>query len=253
MRLWLGDNEELFRSISQIAAAVQQYGKGYYVCSGDDNLSKVTIGIGTSNYGEVWFRTGSNSADHGREWALMVADVSDWMKTQGYSSQVAVAGAIDIELSWNTYEITWPWVHAFDQNDQGKYVYYDYGDCAGCPTRLNTTPYMPAGWTQFYVWKIAWGNGAVWPLPLIYAESGVNARQWAWLSKYSFDTFYVPMIFPGLMTQHQACMQYPGECDLIDNTPEEGYDQLLYEINYFPETAQESIRWTTDIKWHLVR
>lgn len=246
------DYDNNFRSNAQIGLAVQQFGKGYFICSGSDNLSKLTIGIGTSNYGTTWFRTGTNSADHGREWALMVAEVSEWMVAQGYSSQVSVAGAIDIELSWNTYEITWPWVHAFDQNDQSKYVYYDFGACEGCPTRLNPTPYMPEGWSLFNVWKIAWGNGAVWPLPLIYAESGVNARQWAWLSKYSHETFRAAMYFPGLMTQHQACQQVGG-CAGIDNTPQEGHNQLLYEVNYFPETAQQSIRWTTDIKWNLVR
>lgn len=246
------DYENTFKTTVQIAEAVKQFGKGYFVCSGDDNLSKLMIGIGTSNYGTTWFRSGTNSADHGREWAFLVAEVAEWMVAEGYASQVSVSGAIDIELAWNTYEITWPWVHAFDQNDQSKYVYYDYGACEGCPTRLNTTPYMPEGWSLFNVWKIAWGNGAVWPLPLIYAESGVNARQWAWLSKYSHDTFGGAMYFPGLMTQHQACQQVGG-CSGIDNTPEEGHDQLLYEVNYFPETAQESIRWTTDIKWNLVR
>src|SRR5437867_6489322 len=66
---------------SAIAAAVRQFAKGYYICTGSDTTSQLTVAVGTSNDG-----SGVTNA-HGRAWASMVVSINDWLRTYGYDSQ----------------------------------------------------------------------------------------------------------------------------------------------------------------------
>ncbi len=38
-------------TITQIKGAVQNFGRGYYVCADTDRTSQIYVGIGTTNYG----------------------------------------------------------------------------------------------------------------------------------------------------------------------------------------------------------
>jgi hypothetical protein len=96
---------------------------------------------------------------------------------------------------------------------------------------------------------VSYGSPSALPLPLIYLTTGVHAKQWAYLSQYSVQEHGYRMDFSGVFTQWAACQQF-GNCDFIDNTPEQAYQQLSYELNKFPATAQY-LRWKTDIRWIL--
>lgn len=244
-----------FASIWSVGQAVREFGHGYWVCTGADNASHITLGIGTSNYGP--FADDGSCASraacsrvHGEKWAYLVADAQSWMTIQGYATQVTVAGANDIEQSWNTPAVTIPWVDGFDDYDQNRFIYYNYGSCSNCPTRLDTSLVPPNGWTTWSVFYVSYGVLPSWPIPEIYANSGVNARQWAYLSYYAAThNWGGPVYYPGLMTEWQSCQQYPSGCDPIDNTPNDGWSQLKSELAYWPVTTQPYIPWVTDIAW----
>jgi hypothetical protein len=237
--------------LSAIRDAVEEYADFYRSCSQSDPYSHLTIGVGTSNY-DVNVTYG-----HGAAWAGMVNQINTWLVSEGFFSKVSAYGASDMEISWNTPTITRAWVNGYDSAN--LYPLINYGDAAGCPTRLydpsDVTCNSP--WTLEDLWYISYGVGSAYPLPLIYAnpnqyypQSSVNAAQWARLSKYGYDAHGARVDFLGTMTQYQSCLQVPGDtsCPLLDNTPEEGWRYLLYELSLNPQIAQ-SLRYSTDIKW----
>ncbi len=241
-----------------LALAVETYAKGYYDCTAGDYSSHLTIGIGTTNYqlsgGTGW--TGAVTRDHGHAWTWMVNAVNDYIIQQGYSSQVSVVGANDLEVSFNTPANTIPWIDAYD--DWNLYPLIDFGDLAGCPTRLRPDWTCGNGWTMDNVWYKAYGASPNSPLPEIYLTYGTNARQWAYLSHWAVLNKEGHRIdFLGTLTQWTACEQsgyngcYQNDTDPdndTNNTPFQGYDQLYDELLYWPETAQE-LRWASDMMW----
>ena len=236
-----------FIDTNRVYDLTKEYIRGYYNCTGSDNASRVDVAIGTSNYGS------KVTSNHGKAWAGVVDRLYNWTISSGYSSQVTVSGAIDIELSWNTPSISKAWVDGYDSADKGKYLRYNFGACEGCPTRLATGLTPANGWKLSDIYYTAYGAAPVWPIPEIYATSGVNARQWAYLSYWSYYNKGTSIYYRGLMTQWQACQQYPGKCEGTDNSPSEGWTQLFGEINYWSVTAQSTIPWLTDIKWEVKR
>ncbi len=236
-----------FLRTSEIALRVTYYGRGYYDCSGSDNLSHMTIGIGTTNYGSTWLPLGTNSLDHGRAWASMVNDVNAWFIQNGYFGQVKAVGANDIELSWNSPTVTKAWVNGY--NEMTTYDMYNYGAAEGCPTRTNPTANCALPWTLADVWYVSFGTTTAYPLPLIYRDDGYNARQWSWISRWSLLNKGYRMDFVGSFTQCQACLQRTGDlsCAYLDNKPAEGWQQLYNEL--IADGVSQGIRWSTDIFW----
>ncbi len=243
-------------STSQIANAVEQFGKGYYNCTGDDLSSTLVIGIGTNNYIYPDCKTDGDcdiyqvNGAHGQAWAQMVNEVNQWFVDNGYSRQVSAAGANDIELSWNSYAATRDWLDGYDRVNQ--YEMLNFGAIPGCPyfaspgAQCGSSPYL---WSKEEVWYVTWGSSPVYPVPEIYANSGVNAQQWYLMSVYAYQTHGLAMEFRGVMTQFQSCQVNPDSaCPVLDNTPLEGYNQLSGYVNGDARTAHK-IRWSTDITW----
>ena len=225
---------------AQIGDAIKTVGRAYVTCSPNETQSHLRLGIGTSNYGS------KVTEKHGAAWAKMVNDVNAWFASQGLILRVDAVGMNDMELSWNTVSVTRAWLKGYDSVNQ--YPLYNFGDAAGCPTRSRPTWPCTNGWSQEDVWYISYGSGASYALPLIYADSGVNAEQWALLSEYGFTRHGLPIEFVGVMTQYQSCIQVGG-CGTLDNTPEEGWTFLYKELLRNPATAQY-LRYSTDIMWH---
>jgi len=251
-------------SINEITIAVQNFINGYMACS--DHVSDIVVGIGTSNFAFLssflppgcpedtnrWMCYENNAYDHGSAWAAMTRNVSTWVDDHNYENQVTVSGANDIELAWNYPDNTVAWVDGFNDNDNNAVIFYNYGACEGCPTRNNpnSNPTLVNGWTMFLAHYTAWRVAPAWPIPEIYLNNGVHARQWAYLSKWGVDHGYPKMIFLGTMTQLQACggIDKSG-CLTTDNTPEEAWYQLFNEVNFWPSTSLTNIPWMTDIDW----
>lgn len=255
-----------FISLADMETAVRNYLLAYYNCSGSDNESQMMVGIGTNNYGSM--NMGSSSTvrrdtmySFGQRWADMVNNLTIWAAQNGYSGQVSTAGAMDIEWgggSWNTPAVTRAWVDGFNANDRGVYIYFNFGACSGCPSSYNasTTPtwvHSAQGWTINDVWYVSWGVAPSYAVPEIYLNSGVNARQWQTLSEYAARHKGGRIDYSGPMTQYQACVQRSDDstCPQMDNTPEQGWQQLYDALNASPLTAQPLLRWVTDIAWQL--
>jgi hypothetical protein len=234
-------------TITQIKAAVENFGKGYYICASTDRTSQIFVGIGTTNYGSTMNASTTAARALGIAWAQMVNDVNTWLIGSGYSGQVHAVGANDIELNWSSATIARAWVDGYDSIN--LYDYYDFGAAEGCAIRSNpnlTT--CSNGWTREDAWYKAYGTRPGFPIPEIYNTNGLNAQQWALLSLYSVNYKGYKIDFRGLMTQYQACQQAAGQCSGVDNTPNTGWMQLYNELAKSPYTAQ-SPKWLTDILW----
>lgn len=220
---------------------IPMYAMGYVDCAGADTQSTVTLGLGTSNYGDM-VRYSSGIA-----WNNFVDHVNRWLKDNNYYHRVAALGAIDIELGWNPPDVTRNWVNGYD--DGNLYPYLDFGDANSCPTRVFPHWDCKDAWTKEDLWYVSYGVGAAFPLPLIYATDTGNAQQWALMSLWAAQNKGAPMQIQGVMTQWQACQQYPSGCGPgLDNRPEEGWQQLYDELARDARTKQE-LRWSTDILW----
>lgn len=254
-------------SIADITIYTKDFINGFMVGSlaKNDYESKLELGVGTSNlnwdYMDVgqclgYFCTYDEAYQHGKAWVQMVATLNDWVKAQGYASRVNVAGANDIELAWNSAKISHAWVKGFDDYDQAKYIFYNFGACEGCDVGINLKvdpnpeKDLTGDWTHLKVHYSAWGAPPAWPIPEIYLNDGRNANQWANISKVGVMSGYTPMYFFSPLSQYQACLgNSDPACPYTDNTPQEAWQQLLKAINTRPETSQNYIPYMTDIKW----
>jgi hypothetical protein len=224
-----------FRTMDQIANSVQQYARGYVQCVGWHATSRLRIGVGTSNYGrDVTFR-------HGQLWGALVERINHWFSERHMADRVVATGANDIEPGWRGPGPTRRWIRGYATRT--RMPYYDFGGAAGCP------PYNDClgNWTVEDVWYVAWGSGLGIPLPEVYAESGISARQWYHLSLYGYRHHHEPMRIAGVMTQVGACKGHTG-CAGLRNSPDRGFAQLYRALNADPRTAQP-LRWVTDITW----
>ena len=258
-----------FEPLSVVETAVREYVRGYWVCTGNDHDSQVTVGIGVNNYGRM--NTGSSNQDvlrdaayeFGKRFGDMVNNVNVWAVQQGYASQAYVAAANDIEWdstnNWQSSYVTRGWVQGFDERDQGVNIYFNFGACSGCPTDITPSnanwSYPIGNWSLEHIWYVTWGAPPAYPLPEIYLTNGVNARQWYAISKYAALYRGGRIDYIGPMTQYGACQvrssDYGCSSGQTNNTPNQGWTQLFNELNKDPLTAQSILRWVTDITWQI--
>lgn len=235
--------------IAAIEAGVKAFAKGYYDCSGEDTYSNLVIGVGTNNK-SLSIKTKELTTAHGAAWSTMVSNINQWAIEQGIFHQVQAYGASNIEVGWNTPELTRDWIAGFEQN--GENFMLHFGDASGCPYEDNPHWTCNNYWEMEDLWYVSWGASSALPLPLIYLKNGVHAKQWAYVSQYSVAEHGHRMDFTGVFTQYQYCEQWGdapwSNCDTTNNTPEEAYLQLTTELNKYPSTAQD-LRWKTDIRW----
>lgn len=237
-----------FYTMGEIAAAVKEFGIGYWVCTGTDYDSRLTIGIGTNNYNNsAVYSNLSVTYGHGREWAKMVNSVNDFFFNQcpnGCNGQVSAMGANDIELAWASPIDTINWLDGYDS--ENLYPLINFGAAEGCPNACGGGGYT---WTREQVWRVQ-NSGPVYALPEIYLKDGRNAQQWYKMSLYALDTHGKPYDFIGVMTTYGACQQYPDSaCPYIDNTPQAGWTQLYNLVNGDSMATWDSIPYVTDIRW----
>jgi len=235
---------------SQIAAAVREFAHGYYVCTGADTSSQLTVAVGTSNDG-----SGVTNA-HGKAWASMVQSINNWLASNGYDKQTWAVGASDMELGWNSPGVTRAWVDGFGSVCCPKF--YNYGDAAGCrydgrPAGDECGTGSYPSWTAKDVWYVSWGASAAWPLPQIYRTDAVMAKQWYGLSLYTKNLTGSSMWIMGSLTQSTACAQV-GCSAQTANTPSQGWTQLWNAVNckYFTTSTcptGQTLTYSTDMSW----
>lgn len=252
-------------STQQIAEAVKGYARGYYACSSPD--AHLNLAVGTSNY------HGETNANHGKAWAGMINDLHQWLQqpiamsvgrnalrisngvktgvaqTETLSSRVGIYGANDIEPSWNSAANTRAWVDGYGSTAIRPFL--NFGSCDGCPTAGNPSAQPNNGWTLEDVWYVSYGASQALPFPEIYAQSGVNARQWQYVSLYAYTRHGARLDFAGLLTQYQACQDRdPIGCATygLDLAPKQGWAQFQEILNRDARTAQV-LPMPSDITW----
>lgn len=223
-----------FASIAEIENASTSFLQGYWDCS--PSWTHLRLVIGTNNY------RGWTNYEHGQAWGELVNRVNNWIaRGDDYSARESARGGNDMELDWNTPAATRAWADGYASASQ--YPYYNYGDCAGCPSDLNPSSKPHNGWTLEDVWYVSWGAAPAWPLPQIYNQDGYNAAQWQALSRYSYEVHGEPMVFLGALTQWSAA----GDC--CTNAPGHGWTQLWDALASDHRTAQNFLDRSTDITW----
>jgi hypothetical protein len=209
-----------FISNGQIEAASEAFAHGYWSCTGSDTTTLLSLGIGTNN--SLADRTYSG----GQTWSHIVSAVRSYNNSHGYSSQVAMYGANDIEPSWSPASYAISWAKGF--NSVGGNFYFNYGSADGCPQTSSNNGSCNNGWNQYDVWYVSWGNPAALPTPQIYYSS--QARQWAMLSLYSAQHHGARMNIDGPMDEY--------DLDHSTFTPTGAWDALWTDLHAHSSTAQ---------------
>lgn len=235
----------MFHDRDELAPAAEQFGRGYYVCTGTDRASMLDIALVESNHGS---QVRDNATQQGRAWSNFVDKVAH--DTSDIASQVKYEGGYDMEVGWNSGSDSITMLQGF--YSLHSYATMDIGDAAGCPTSGRTDCVSGYTWTVEQRYNAAWGATLAFSLPEIYNTSGTQAQQWANLSRYGAHEhadLFGPIQFSGVLTQSQACAQRGG-CSGTDNTPAQGYTQLYNALAQESDTAMTP-RWSDDMKWQV--
>lgn len=232
-------------SISDIESVVDAYSDGFFAgLSGSD--SNLTVAIGTSNLGQQ-----VNYQSHGAAWAQAVDSVQNYVTQAGYSQRISIAGADDMELDYNTYNATFPWIQGFASANPNGRLLMDYGDSAACPqSGTTTTPgACNNGWTQQTLWYAAYYYNFEFPTPEIYTPDSAQARQWQQISLWGYLTQSNQAIrFVSSFTQLGSCQQGHYCAPGTDNSPDTGFSQL-WDTIYSDSRTAIGFSWSTDIRY----
>ena len=178
-------------SNGQIEAVAEAMAHGYWVCTGSDSTSVLKIGIGTNNsFQDV-------SYGGGQTWSNVVTAAENSIKISGYSSQVIMYGADDIEPSWSSAAAAIAWANGF--SSVGGHHYFNYGSADGCPQYSTGNGGCNNGWNQYDVYYVSWGANAAQATPEIYYSS--QAQQWAMIDLYAHQSLG-GMIIEGPLDEH---------------------------------------------------
>lgn len=231
-----------FLSREQIQDTAVQFAAGYYFGVASDRASQLHLALGVTNAGS---QVATNATQQGRAWSNFVGRVAT--AASGYSSQVQVQGAFDMEVGFGDAGSSLAMLDGFYSIN--NYVTYDYGDAAGCAVsgRANCVS-NGRTWTLDQVYQKAWGRAHALSVPEIYNTAGTQAKQWANLSRYAVNQYGGPIRFSGTLTQRQACLDVNDACPGTNNAPDTGWTQLHNELGTQPSTAM-SPQWSDDIRW----
>jgi hypothetical protein len=238
--LWGGAD----RTVAEIGELVKEFVRGYVWCRRGGQ--QILIGMGTSN------SVVNNKADrwlagHGNTWARVVRHVNDWAQVT-YPGTARIYGAWDAEPSWSAYSKADMWMQGYNGFPGNRPLHAQFS-ADGCPRDRSDGGACNNGWNQRGVWRLAWWYDPALPMPQIYANSGVNARQWQKIDEYGARHHNDGMVFSGVTTQHAACQQ-KGGCKGTSNLPHQGHNQLLSNLNSSPLTRQPYLEAVTDMRWH---
>jgi hypothetical protein len=193
-------NPAIYVSEGQIESVADNFAAGYWQGTGNDNYTVLTLDIGTNN--SAW----SVTYGGGQEWSAVVNAIRSYVSTSGISTQVAIRGANDIEVSWDSFANTQQWVRGFEAAYGLDYV--DFGAAEGCPEYSSNNGGCNNGWNQYDVWWVAWGTVPAFVIPEIYVYG--NVLQWYQISRYGSAYRGYRIYFEGPMDEHDLA---PSEYD----------------------------------------
>jgi hypothetical protein len=263
------DQNNNCHSTSEFLTHIQNYLSGYCAmmqsilpgtsgqnCGYRYNLSAVPVifAFGPNNCGSLHCDPNNppNTVTYanGQAWGTLIENVNSYVVTHGYSYQIFVAGAMDIEGGYNTYANTRAWLDGLLNTAPYK-PFYDYGNC-DCPDTYNPNGSFRHDWSCSKTYEVSFSigfSGDV--IPEIYHTNGVDATRWQGVSKWAVNNGHGMAIFRQLLTECGACGQTQN-CNGIDDVPMNAFDQLQKALNADPQTTgglSTDFR-LTDIKYY---
>ena len=234
--------------------------------------SKLWLGIGTNNAGDLMCANQGYGTSHGTAWAAMINRLNTWVIQQNYNTasnpdKIKVSGASDIE-TWTgrpdsptilkcgtqTLAIAPPsealqWAQAYSIATNHSYI--NFGNYSDGAQGLGLNQ-----WGADLTWELSWGIPEAYPLPEIYTPTGTLSAQWQTLARYSAICTGNPRCQPEIRADDPnwvaikgRTMQFLGtltnygeqNCGINANSPNQGWLQLyrhlvvdLYTDNNFP-------------------
>jgi hypothetical protein len=206
----------------------------YYYCTGNDTTSTLYVGLGTNNSGgDITSAAGAKLADAAQ---TAKQDVQD----AGHYGQGRPIAADDME-SWSAGSshstASRNWIDGYNGVSTKPFI-VNYGSADGCPqTSVPNASSCNAGLDAESIWRVSW-SGVAYPLPEIYTTNGSQAKQWRYLSKYSYNQHNAAFVFKGVMSQAGSCSQNGG-CSGADNSPTDSWNQLNDQLDADTATATD--------------
>jgi hypothetical protein len=231
---------------------------GYVSCPATNN-THLWLGVGLNNQSTK--DKNNINFEHGQKWGQMVAALNTLINNAGLQNKIGIAGAMDIEPSWSSFNVTQDWLNGFVQGSNYS-LFFDFGTCTDAGCQQNNVP-DKYGWTTDNIYTVS--SGGIrnrYPLPEIYNTMWAQALYWQNLNKYEMSQNHSPIRFAGVMTQQMACIEKdtgiikgkngePDACDpTIKNSPAEGWQQLQQVLFSDPQTKDYASNWyLTDISY----
>ncbi len=209
---------------AQLEAVVEQWARGYYVCTDGDTTSTNYLAIGTNNSIPSVLTTG-----YGQAWAHIVSDVQAWLSNNSIG-QVVIRAANDMEPAWADHSLTGNWVAGYASINPAFYI--NYGSADGCPSSTANNGACANGWHQTDVWWVSWYEPPALSAPEIYFR--VQSQQWTMIALYA-------------ATYRGSYMRFQGPLDEYDVnhstlTSTAAWNYFWSDLNSRSSTAQNMLR-----------
>jgi hypothetical protein len=157
---------------SQIENIGLAFAHGYYVCTGSDKSTHLTLAVGTNN-------SLNNGSTYGTAWGNVTSTTYRLIYNAGYASQVYVWGGDDMEPGYSTQSLTESWASSFSGTSN---EYLDFGSADGCHLTGGTDGTCNNGWTISGEYDLAYGQTSAQSAPEIVSTA--TANEWANISEY---------------------------------------------------------------------
>lgn len=201
------DGSGVFVSNAKIQTMMEDFALGWWACAGLNLNVVIAQGVNNcasdtndSNCGHLPSCDGTNVcnpnwATAGQNWANKTSGFSDYLNTQGFSSEEAPGAGIDAEPAYNPgYTFSQNFVDSYNSTT-GCCLMYDFGAAYG------------GTWSNAAIYHVAYGASADVPVPEVY--TGTNgpppkspqADEWAAVNQWATGTTppHPAMYFYGVM------------------------------------------------------
>jgi hypothetical protein len=222
-----------------VVAATSGWVRGFTACGS----GRAVLALGVSNRNDG----GVAGAEAGAAWARVV----ERAVTASPAERVTVAGAFDGEPGYSDPGWARGWVDAYV--GVSSRALYAAASADGCPDG-GTGDRCDNGWSVADVFHMSTGAGrGVYALPQIYRVDGIQARQWATISRWGVRTGRGPLRMAGALSQEVACRQKractPGGRPATNNSPTAAREQLTSALAGDPGTRSAVPLLATDVAW----
>ncbi len=185
--------------------AVLAFAGGLDRCAYLRDYFLIELGVNNNNYEPVDMHAA------GKVWGRLVRGIDDQLARSRLADRAWAVGAIDAEASFGSVADTVAWIHGYNEETRmaRRLPLLDFGDLE-CSFR-RAPPSCQAGWTLYWHWWVAWGNGHSFPQPEIYGSYDRGDRlddAHKWMRVASWRARSRPFVFAGIMAESEVPPHY---------------------------------------------